>query len=93
MEVMGFMDMFPHLIMLLVTWYCLIHTEYVHRYKFQVAVFFLQYFLDLFSKFLPVQEEFLEDVVLEENRGLPCFLFGHSTGGAIVLKVKQRCLI
>ncbi|EER98863.1 uncharacterized protein LOC8056227 [Sorghum bicolor] len=31
-------------------------------------------------------KEFLEDVVLEENRGLPCFLFGHSTGGAIVLK-------
>jgi hypothetical protein len=25
--------------------------------------------------------------VLEENYGLPCFLFGHSTGGAIVLKV------
>uniref|UniRef100_A0A0E0B2K2 Serine aminopeptidase S33 domain-containing protein n=1 Tax=Oryza glumipatula TaxID=40148 RepID=A0A0E0B2K2_9ORYZ len=32
-------------------------------------------------------KEFLEDVVLEENYGLPCFLFGHSTGGAIVLKV------
>ncbi|XP_062200061.1 uncharacterized protein LOC133902480 [Phragmites australis] len=31
-------------------------------------------------------KEFLEDVVLEENHGLPCFLFGHSTGGAIVLK-------
>ncbi|GJN34076.1 hypothetical protein PR202_gb22713 [Eleusine coracana subsp. coracana] len=31
-------------------------------------------------------KEFLEDVVLEENYGLPCFLFGHSTGGAIVLK-------
>ncbi|CAL5064519.1 unnamed protein product [Urochloa decumbens] len=31
-------------------------------------------------------KEFLEDVVLEENLGLPCFLFGHSTGGAIVLK-------
>ncbi|CAN6204387.1 unnamed protein product [Urochloa humidicola] len=29
---------------------------------------------------------FLEDVVLEENLGLPCFFFGHSTGGAIVLK-------
>jgi acylglycerol lipase len=33
-----------------------------------------------------MQKEFLEDVVLEENYGLPCFLFGHSTGGAIVLK-------
>jgi pimeloyl-ACP methyl ester carboxylesterase len=32
-------------------------------------------------------KEFLEDVVLEENYGLPCFLFGHSTGGAIVLKL------
>uniref|UniRef100_K4A3T5 Serine aminopeptidase S33 domain-containing protein n=1 Tax=Setaria italica TaxID=4555 RepID=K4A3T5_SETIT len=32
-------------------------------------------------------KEFLEDIVLEENHGLPCFLFGHSTGGAIVLKV------
>ncbi|GJM98884.1 hypothetical protein PR202_ga15932 [Eleusine coracana subsp. coracana] len=31
-------------------------------------------------------KEFLEDVVLEGNYGLPCFLFGHSTGGAIVLK-------
>ncbi|CAN6174229.1 unnamed protein product [Urochloa humidicola] len=31
-------------------------------------------------------KEFLGDVVLEENLGLPCFLFGHSTGGAIVLK-------
>ncbi|KAF8688335.1 hypothetical protein HU200_042296 [Digitaria exilis] len=31
-------------------------------------------------------KEFLEDIVLEENHGLPCFLFGHSTGGAIVLK-------
>ncbi|XP_040383792.1 monoacylglycerol lipase-like isoform X2 [Oryza brachyantha] len=31
-------------------------------------------------------KEFLEDIVLEENYGLPCFLFGHSTGGAIVLK-------
>ncbi|KAG8056657.1 hypothetical protein GUJ93_ZPchr0002g23534 [Zizania palustris] len=31
-------------------------------------------------------KEFLEDVVLKENYGLPCFLFGHSTGGAIVLK-------
>jgi hypothetical protein len=35
-----------------------------------------------------VQKEFLEDIVLEENHGLPCFLFGHSTGGAIVLKVE-----
>jgi len=42
----------------------------------------------IFSKFLPAQKEFLEDIVLEENHGLPCFLFGHSTGGAIVLKVK-----
>jgi acylglycerol lipase len=40
----------------------------------------------IFSKFLPVQKEFLEDIVLQENHGLPCFLFGHSTGGAIVLK-------
>jgi alpha-beta hydrolase superfamily lysophospholipase len=47
----------------------------------------------IFSKFLSVQKEFLEDVVLEENYGLPCFLFGHSTGGAIVLKVKQNYLI
>ncbi|KAJ8621416.1 hypothetical protein MRB53_029945 [Persea americana] len=30
-------------------------------------------------------KEFLEKV-LAENPGLPCFLFGHSTGGAIILK-------
>lgn len=25
--------------------------------------------------------------VLAENPGLPCFFFGHSTGGGIILKV------
>lgn len=89
---MEFMDMFRHLIMLLVTWYCFVHTELYTDINFKLQFFFLQYFLNLFLKFLPVQKEFLEDVVLEENHGLPCFLFGHSTGGAIVLKVKQYCL-
>nr|GME05222.1 monoglyceride lipase-like [Ipomoea batatas] len=29
---------------------------------------------------------FLSKVLVDNNPGLPCFLFGHSTGGAIVLK-------
>jgi len=32
--------------------------------------------------------------VLAENPGLPCFCFGHSTGGGIILKVtsaRQPC--
>lgn len=33
---------------------------------------------------------FLEKVKLE-NPGVPCFLFGHSTGGAVVLKVSVFC--
>ncbi|KAK9106595.1 hypothetical protein Syun_022606 [Stephania yunnanensis] len=32
-------------------------------------------------------KEFL-DKVLMENPGIPCFCFGHSTGAAIILKVK-----
>lgn len=32
------------------------------------------------------QGAFLERVS-SENPGVPCFLFGHSTGGAVVLKV------
>jgi pimeloyl-ACP methyl ester carboxylesterase len=31
-------------------------------------------------------EAFLEKI-RSENPGVPCFLFGHSTGGAVVLKV------
>ena len=33
-----------------------------------------------------LQKSYLQKV-LADNPGLPCFLFGHSTGGAIVLKV------
>lgn len=33
-----------------------------------------------------LQKSFLEKV-FTENPGLPCFCFGHSTGGAIILKV------
>lgn len=35
---------------------------------------------------MSVQKEFLQRVTAEYP-GLPCFLFGHSTGGAIALKV------
>ncbi|KAE8125886.1 hypothetical protein FH972_020654 [Carpinus fangiana] len=31
-------------------------------------------------------KSFLEKILAEENPGLPCFCFGHSTGAAIVLK-------
>lgn len=38
------------------------------------------------SFFLFIQGIFLEKIK-SENPGIPCFLFGHSTGGAVVLKV------
>ncbi|XP_068660264.1 uncharacterized protein [Aristolochia californica] len=41
-------------------------------------------------------KQFLEKV-LAENPGLPCFLFGHSTGGAIIVKAvldtKVKCIV
>lgn len=36
------------------------------------------------------EQEVLLDKVMPENPGIPCFLLGHSTGGAVVLKV---CLV
>lgn len=30
--------------------------------------------------------------VLAENPGLPCFCFGHSTGGGIILKVSSGAI-
>lgn len=33
-----------------------------------------------------MQGKFLEKIK-SDNPGVPCFLFGHSTGGAVVLKV------
>jgi alpha-beta hydrolase superfamily lysophospholipase len=33
------------------------------------------------------KQEVLLDKIMEENPGVPCFLLGHSTGGAVVLKV------
>lgn len=35
------------------------------------------------------QGAFLEKI-RSENPGIPCFLFGHSTGGAVVLKVRTE---
>jgi alpha-beta hydrolase superfamily lysophospholipase len=39
--------------------------------------------------FLFQQGAFLEKIK-SENPGVPCFLFGHSTGGAVVLKVRRE---
>jgi hypothetical protein len=33
------------------------------------------------------KQEVLLDKIMMENPGVPCFLLGHSTGGAVVLKV------
>lgn len=43
-EVMEFMDMFRHLIMLLVTWYCFVHTELCTDINFKLQFFFLAVF-------------------------------------------------
>lgn len=46
----------------------------------------IDYLIDKEFSHFDKQKIFLEKV-LNENPGLPCFCFGHSTGAAITLKV------
>jgi predicted alpha/beta hydrolase len=52
--------------------------------------------------YVPSLDYVIEDIevllnkIMMENPGVPCFLLGHSTGGAVVLKVRsyeiEQCL-
>lgn len=51
----------------------------------QICFFFFPSLFEVIF-FLLLQGVFLEKIK-SENPGVPCFLLGHSTGGAVVLKV------
>ena len=52
----------------------------------------MQYLIDIIT----CEQEVLLNKIMMENPGVPCFLLGHSTGGAVVLKVcsyeTEQCL-
>lgn len=42
-----------------------------------------------YKMFSPFQQGAFLAKIKSDNPGIPCFLFGHSTGGAVVLKVRH----
>ena len=54
-----------------------------------LLVFYLLTRNNTYMYILLPQGAFLEKIKFE-NPDVPCFLFGHSTGGAVVLKVRPQ---